>query len=536
MRSARLRALALCVVLAAAAAPGLLGSWVYDDQMMLSNPAYEGLGALLRVPRQDSNAYAPKRYGGPAPDATYRPTTMLTLVATHVLSPHALAHHLVGLALHLLVAWLLFLALCVRTPRTAALVAAAFMLHPAGVEAWVWINGRSDLVAGAVLAALAALLSSDRRPLLAIATLGLLGAGAKEPFFIAATALTVSYAFDSRAAVARRRSAWTETAVLGVGMAALWLARAALVPTRVAFAAGGNALTDVGLLGTLGKELLTAADHLLLLRSEPMLALASLTVRGPTIAEVAAGALALLGIGLLVRARDLRALALVGGAVATLAPTVVLSRALWLGFDRYLYMPAILLALTVGPYLERASERLDHMRWPGLASRALLGVEALVLFTAASSYRSDATFHRAMLLSRPNDASLYAYEALSAARMRNPELAHALLDAFPKPPWPEAVIVPLITTSRALGDPVWLERAISYGEARFPGSALVRAHAMVWHFEHGDDPAALRLAASFSSKDVTCAEVARQVAVWARKAPEPRRVAWVAAAQQVRCR
>jgi hypothetical protein len=531
------KAVALLCVMTLAAWPGLAGGFVYDDTGMVDNPAYDSIEDVLRVPFQDSNAYIRSADATGAGDRAFRPTTMLTLVLTHALWPQPWLHHLIGLLLHALLCVGLHRALRPAGERAASFLTAAFALHPVGVESWVWIHGRSDLVAGLFLVLLARLFTGRVHALrasLSAGLIGLLGAGAKETFLPAAVALVTAQLVARRGA-AERSVRWVAGSAL-VGVVALWLVRGLLVPTRSTVASGTSVLQDLALVNVLAKEILLACDHVLFLRGEPMLALASLAVRAPTATEIAAG-LGLLGLMVvLVRARDVRGIVLVLGAGATLAPTVLVSRGLWFGFDRYLYMPMILVMLALAPYLQRAIERLSAR---DALVRALgftwLAASALVTWTASAAYASNATFHRALMVEYPDDPSVMAYEALNFSVRGQLEFARGVLEHFPSPPWPEAVLIPLVIAGSATGDELVVDRALAYGEQHFPRNPLLRAHAMVRHYQRGRDAAALRLAHTFEPGDATCAEVARQVAIWAA-APGPRRAVWQEAAGRMRCR
>ena len=154
----------------ACASPGLFGTWVYDDQRMVDNPVYDGWDDVAAVFSRTALDYliAPDSTEAvPRGSETYRPVTMLVLVSTHVIAQSALLHHLVGWLLHVTVAGLLLLALRQTLLRagepvgcTPWCLATIFLLHPVGVEAYVWINGRSDLMAG-VFVMLAALVSLE---------------------------------------------------------------------------------------------------------------------------------------------------------------------------------------------------------------------------------------------------------------------------------------------------------------------------------------------------------------------------------------
>ena len=84
-------------------------------------------------------------------------------------------------------------------------LAALFFLHPVHVESYVWINGRSDLLGGFWLVALAFVLakakdSSSSRvgPTLVVGLVAFLGASSKLPFVIAAGAVWLAWSVRER--------------------------------------------------------------------------------------------------------------------------------------------------------------------------------------------------------------------------------------------------------------------------------------------------------------------------------------------------
>jgi hypothetical protein len=88
----------------------------------------------------------------------------------------------------------------------AAGLAALFILHPVHVESYVWINGRSDLLGGFWLTALAFSLKQMSRatrqglvPVLVLGFVSFLGASSKLPFAISALAAWLGWAIQTRA-------------------------------------------------------------------------------------------------------------------------------------------------------------------------------------------------------------------------------------------------------------------------------------------------------------------------------------------------
>lgn len=552
-RSAWVGVVAVVLLSLTAASPGLMGSWVYDDWWMQASPLYRHGGDIPATLTRTSTDYLRRADQTPEERArerggAYRPMTMLTLVTTHVVAPNPVAHHVVGYALHLLGAGMLFSALRGRRTADAAHEVAAFgvaslyLLHPIGVEAYVWINGRSDVVAGVFLAALAWMLaasaaSSDRalpRTPVAAAALVFLGGASKETFLPAA-------AFLILANMVGRPRAFVRSVVGGAlaGAAILFVIRASVdAASGGGFANGRSVLGDADLLRFLPRYACAALDSMLTLRGSTMDSLADLAMRPLSTSEWVVSGFAAFAVAGLVAARDVRGLLLVVGAFACLAPTAVVSRAIWLGFDRYLYMPLLMLGLAAAPHIGRALARVPE-RLSGLVGIA----HVLVLFAAAagtyvgsSAYRSEASFRAALFDERPRDATVIVYMACLANVQSSPAETHAWLRSLPSPPWPDAVVIPLVVCAERVGDPEILRRALEVGLRQAPDDPLIRAHGMRLRYRQGRIDEALALARTFEGDAALCPEVRRQLDLWGRSregGEGPTRSA--AAARALRC-
>lgn len=540
--------IALALLSLLASWPGLGGSWVHDDLNMLGNPHYRDADDVLSVFVRHSGMYA----RNPSPDAsaesqTYRPITMLTLVATHVLAPHPLAHHLVGWTLHALAAWLLWLALRRSDPQPAALpaqvgLAALFLLHPAGVESYVWINGRSDLTAGVCLAALLWTLASARRAglphALLVFVLSLLGSASKETFVPAAGLLAIAAALvplsRELAAVSFWRRVLVEVAPMIAGVVVYACVRSFILPpTGSSIAGAGNPFaSSVGWL-FLPKLAAIASYALLSLRAANMQSLGWDLVRTLSGPEWLCGGVAALAVIGLCRARDVRGLVLVAAAAASLAPVVLVVFAIWLGLDRYLYQPMLLLLAAAAPYVVRGWNKLTEImpRATALLATCVLLVAAGNTFLASRAYSDQRTWLASLAAERPEDPTVLVF----LAGELGPGAASALLAQLPPPPWPSAMIVPAINLATASGRGELADRLAEYGAREYPANPLIVALAARRKYDAGEHQAALTMLSTLSPSTPICREMKRQLVFWAARADASEREDLSRAANRLRC-
>ena len=114
--------------------PALRGGFVYDDHFIAEHPLFDGVDNLLPSFIRTSHDYVPNIVET-ATGVLYRPLPAATFVATNVVFGRVpLPHHLVSLALHLVISALIISLGCdLRTSRVPALaVLAGFVygLHP----------------------------------------------------------------------------------------------------------------------------------------------------------------------------------------------------------------------------------------------------------------------------------------------------------------------------------------------------------------------------------------------------------------------
>ena len=494
-------ALVLVVVSLVTTWVGLAGSWVGDDWHMVNNYLYGDWAELGAVFKRNAAYYLfTDDKVGP-----YRPATMLTLLATHLLVPEPWFHHLVSWVLHAVTALLLFTVLRQQLIRyedaskgvadtVSALFAGIFFLHPVHVEAYVWINGRSDLLAGFWLVALAFLLNrsaneSSRRvgSALMIGLVAFLGASSKLPFVIAAAAVWLAWAVRDRSSL---RGVYGAAMTFGVG--AHVVLRAVFAPFGGQLGTSQNILLDQGVWLALPKLFGQGLGALMALRAEAMQSL-SWVLFGPWSFYDWVGlvliVLALFGV---VRRRDWPGLIYLVGAFLTLAPVVVVSRSFWMGFDRYLYMSSVLLLFAAAPYALRGFVR--GRRDNNLAVGALWVVVLLLAAShthdASAAYASQEAYDRALLSDHSDDPTIHYYFARAADRSGDMAGLQERLSAMPPPPWPRPIIVPTYELAVKAADEPKAHQAIS---------ALLGSQ----------------------SDGTSCSEIQRQLAKWRDRAPNP---------------
>jgi hypothetical protein len=538
----------LAVISLLAMSPGLLGSWVHDDLNMLHNPNYDDLSDVPRVVTRHSGVYAPSGGAGDgAMSQTYRPLTMLTLVVTHVLLPRPIAHHLLGWTLHALTAFLLWLALRRSDRRPEAgpahgVLTAIFLLHPVTVESCVWINGRSDLVAGLCLTALlfsfANAARARFRSALTIFVLSLLGSGSKETFvpaaLLTALAFTLRPVSAALASVRWKRRVLSELVPCVLGVAVYALARFSVLPPSDASLAGaGNPFaSSVGWL-FLPKLGAIASHALLSLRAATMQSLSWDLVRGLTVSEWLCAGIWLLWIVLLIRARDVRGLALTAAAAASLAPAALVVFAIWLGLDRYLYLPLILLVFAAAPHFVRAWSAAVRVRPLSmrLTAAAVLAVAAGNTFVASRAYHDQRSWLATLAQERPEDPTVVIF----LAKELGPPVTRELLASLPAPPWPSSMIGPAIALANSVGQTELARRVAEYGVRSYRDNPLIVALALRQRYESGQHQAALDLLPALSSRAPVCREVKKQLGLWAARGSLAERDRLTQAAAALQC-
>lgn len=413
--------------------PALSGSAVYDDEILPAGAFTDELADVGRTFWLTSLDYR-RRVEAHATDVagvTYRPTTMATLILTDHLGGSMKAHHLVSLFLHALTAFLVG-AVLVRAGRPAwlaALASGVVAAHPALIEAWVWVAGRADLVAGLALATVA------------LAIPARLERATKLGYVVGALALVVG-------------TLAKETFVFVGPLVAMRGVFVSGAPRGGRFATIAIALLSVSVLGLAWQRIRAetmvvpeAGDVLIWLRRAPrMLGDATTTVLIPyhramrSVAfemQTPVSAMTLLGsagFGLAFAASLSEkkfglALGLVGIAVSLIVASHVGDH-FWLGFDRFLYVPVVALAILVGEAWEGAPESLA--RPTAIASAVVVVGLAFLAHLGAKAYASQISFETALKEERPSDPSGILLEARRLVRSgREESAARALEHAAP---------------------------------------------------------------------------------------------------------
>ena len=504
----RLGAFALVVTLISWAATwvGLSGTWVGDDWHMVNNYLYEDWSELAAVFKRNAASYL----FGDDKIGPYRPVTMFTLLATHLLVPRPWLHHALSWLLHAGTSLLLFGLLRASGPAArpardltndlaAAGLAALFFVHPVHVESYVWINGRSDLLGGFWLAALAFSLSQISRaprgglvPVLALGLVSFLGASSKLPFAIAALAAWLGWAIRTRAPQARIAGG-----AIGVGVGAHLILRAVFAPFRGQLGASENVFSDPTIWWSLPRLAANGTETLLAFRAEAMRSLAWMLFGPWSAFEWLGMAIALLVVSFLMYRRDWSGLVYWLGALLTLAPTVIVSATFWLGFDRYLYMPTILALLALFPYVVRLASQGRRVRVALCAlGLALIAHAAMQTHEASKAYASQDAYDRALLRDHFDDPGIHYYFGSVAARRANRTGLRKHLSSMPSPPWPTAIIIPTYELAVKANDTVKTREAIDALVAtarRGPRCGTVRTQLEAWAAKATDPSTAVHL-------------------------------------------
>jgi hypothetical protein len=457
----------------------------------------------------------------------------LTLVATHAVAPFARVHHLVSWLLHLATSALFGLVL-LRCDRRASVrpaqlfLTALFLLHPVGVESYVWINGRFDLLASLWLTTLLFLLSGQRSHSIANATcvfgVSLLGCLAKETFAPAALLVACAALFERSSerrtlALMRRRAVVSIVpTLLGIGVyIVLW---SNVLPNRSeSLGRAGNPLTNPELWAFVPKLSAIVSHALLSLRAAGMQSLSWDVVRSLSVAEWICGALGWLGLLALIWRRDWRGLCLVAAATTCVLPTLTVTSVVWLGLDRYLRMPMLLLMLAASPYAIRLHEllRAHAPRFLPVIAAVVLGVAATNTFVASRAYADQETWLASLLEERPEDPTVIVLVANELGEPRG----GALLQHLPDPPWPSSVIAPLIVHALASKRLGMAQRVAEYGLRHYPTNSLHVALAVRVRYLSGETEAALALLPRLRRDALLCGEMREQLELWSLQASSP---------------
>ena len=344
---------------------------------------------------------------------TYRPLSILTFFLDAAVTGHnPVGYHITNAALHLACTALVFffarLSLGAELIFPIVFSSLFFGLSPQLAEAHVWINGRSDLVA--TLFGLSAFYVLERkknaRDLWVAAALFGIGLFGKEVLVCALPLVAVPL---------------TEPLSLREKVKRLATFAAACVPyvfVRLWVLGGVRAYRESSQTWLALKHLpLLWIDGALELLAPQRLYLRSLVDDYREISpamNIAAAAVVLLIAGVLFFARKKRPILAWGGALfaCALAPAAMISTTLWYGFGRYLYLPAVGMALVLGQLvayaMSWASARDFSPRLLPLTASAYLALLGLRLFMYVGDWHDDITVFQTVTREAPNRAHGWA--------------------------------------------------------------------------------------------------------------------------------
>ena len=460
-----------------AAEAAVLGDWVYDDRVIPVSPALDDMNDLLAAFARSSDDYfaalRTSSQASPTPVATgvtYRPLPMVSVLVVNVaLGRTPLFHHLLGAIFHIGCVLLLarrFRAHGQLTPR-GWFVVTAFAAHPCFIEAWGWINGRSDVMAGLALLALDAALRPRvlTRGYWGLSALALItGALCKETFVVAAAFVLTS------ALLRRARETGSTQWGASVIAAGLWLLTTATMfaARRAVVSADALEFDLAQVLSNAPRLMGLALEALALPRARSMRLLSWELATAWSAFQICAVTVAVVVALLLLRARRWDRLALLAGTGATLLPALLIAGGFWFGFSRYLYMPAILIALACIPDAHEVPATRRTPRW--LASAAYVVMTAVLLLATrkeSAAYASEDAFERSMVELRPDDPSGYLNAFREALARGDRARARRLLAAAP------TIALPLPHAHRAVSGWMILDEP---ERAAHTAEVAIRAH------------------------------------------------------------
>jgi protein O-mannosyl-transferase len=437
LRRERASLVALALFTLAVGALRFANDFVYDDIQLLvqSRFVYDWTNVPALFVNNTMFAADGGAYAQTAVVDTYRPLTMLTFFVDGAVGGGApWAFHLSNQLGHLAVVLLLWQGLrrqLPTAPRGAALAASlAFAVHPLLAEAHVWINGRSDIWAGVFAAVVLWAWPRDGGTALRWAAIGaalFAGMLCKEVVLFVIPAMLIWTQVGASRGTSVRAPLLAAGAASVCAVVAYLLARS-LALGGVKAGSGSLSLAEVAL-----RVPVMWWDGLLSLLVPRTLMMRHLSedyasIGGVVSVAAAIGALVLGGAALASLRRAPAIGVGLGWYAATLAPaTLIAFTPGWVGFGRYIYLPAMGLAFAaVGAaaavrdrgWLQRAGAR-----YASLGLGAWIVGLALLSTVVTLNYRNNLAFYSAIAEEQPERAhghrgvgeSLHALGQLEAA-------------------------------------------------------------------------------------------------------------------------
>jgi hypothetical protein len=514
--------------------PALAGTWVYDDWGTAGLASMKDFDDLLAVFGRDSSAYVLKKNAW-ALGVTYRPLSMATLIAAQAALPTApWLHHLISWALHVACVFGLYVAASRLRSSPGSVVpgllAALFALHPVTIEAYGWINGRSDVLAGAFIMGLACALPFGREgssPLRVLASFAAAAGAAlsKEPALAAVAALLLAALLPAHGWPTRAQLRGAAATVLAgtLGAVVALVARGVVTQGRVS---GVARLFSDSFLPSYARVVSLAIEHIILPLPRAMLSLAFELAPPVRPAEWLALATVCAGLISTLWMRKLRMFVLLAGALISLLPVLPVGKFVWLGFDRYLYLPLLLVCLA-GADIQAtlAADRLLVWYRVWFVCLLLLGISS---FLSARAYANQDAWLASLIAARPDDASGYIVAAVFFESQGYPERAKQAVQLAPRTNLPPPLSHDLASKLLRFGQRREAVDLLEETFRRYPNSAFATFDAMIARTIQGRLDDVTVLAARLRQDPVFC-PAAREwlhewVATQSRSEGESRRI------------
>jgi hypothetical protein len=381
-------------------------------------------------------------------------------------------------------------------------------VHPALAEAWLYINGRSDLVAALCLAVLwRALQSRHRVAWVAGAVAAGLGVLSKETFAVAAPFILV--------ASVRGRRNLPAIAAAGMGLA-LGIVLALALRTDPPSGGSLRMLLDPRMIERWPALVGLAVETLAVPWPRPMRSLSF--ELGPQAIMHAPWVLALAAVAVwvVVRRHGRFGLHLLG-AVAVLLPTALVSDFFWLGFDRYLAMPLVLLVTGCAPALRAWS--LDRARIGAAAALAAL----LVVLTnvAGLAYAGRSEFVARMREARPEDPAGHLLAVEEDLRRGDRQAVLETVGRIPQAHVVGAAAHQLASILHRIGQPLLVTAVLEHAHARDAADPWLRYDMVELRGAQARFDEAFAIAAQLRDDAGLCRPVSALMQTWTDSARLP---------------